>query len=118
MTHFTPLEQVCHLPVLFYQGHDNPRQIVSVAGIGRDDLVPGAIVRIVRENPELVSAWLRWSRDKRAAEGWYFQTDETLFIVGFNPEGDRQVFEDGYIACAEFIIKEVTRILGDRLRPT
>ncbi len=114
MPYFSPLEQICHLPTLFYQGHDNVGQIIHGSGVALNDLALGPVMKIVRENPELITDWLRWSGDKRQAEGWYFQTDETLFIIGFHPQGDRQVFEDGYVACAQFIVKEVGAMLGKR----
>jgi hypothetical protein len=105
------LDAICRVPDSFRAaGNKSFVELVREAGLdpgaslGAHELVP-----LLKSNPALIKSWMRWSADKRVSSGWYFVSEGALFVVGYYPWRDRQVFEDPAHACAEFIIKETER---------
>ncbi len=67
--------------------------------------------RELRQRPDIVDGWLRWSEDKRWSPAWYFYEVDGHCIVGYFSDDDSECrsskFEDRYQACAAFIIHEL-----------
>ena len=110
MKFFSPLEHICHLPLTFQKKGISPAQIVSDSRINVDSLTTRSISDVLKLTPSLVESWLKWSEEKRVPHGWYFHRLEHGYVVGFNPRGERLVFEDGLLACADYILREVRSI--------
>jgi hypothetical protein len=106
----SPLERICHLPLTCQKMGTSPAKIVSDSCINVDSLTTRSISDVLRLTPSLVDTWLRWSEGRRVSHGWYFQKMEHGYVVGFHPRGERLVFEDGLVACADFILREVRSI--------
>lgn len=100
---------VCRIPVAFRQlGGKSLHQLIAESGYWEmsDQLSAVAIERCLRQSPELVDDWLGYSADKRTSGGWYFVDEGAHFVVG-QIQGQRLVFADPLVACAEFILREV-----------
>jgi hypothetical protein len=111
--------RVCRLPVDFYEGGSKSMlQLVAESGI-RANLTQLAVPRIMHyleAHSELIEQWLRWSANKRVTSGWYFTSQAGAFVVGFHPNGEVLNFADPALACAEFVVREVSA-LARMLRP-
>lgn len=114
----TIIERVCRLPIDFYSGSKSMVDLVSESGISDHPaaLTNTEILKCVRNHPEVVDHWLKWSANKRVDSGWYFERRRDHLLVGFNPNGDTLRFEDQAAACAEYIVREVTAIMKIRRR--
>jgi hypothetical protein len=112
------IEKVCRLPIDFYSGSKSMVDLVSESGIAGHPsaLTSTEVVRYVRNHPEVVDQWLKWSANKRVDSGWYFERRRDHLLVGFYPNGDTLRFEDPAAACAEYIVREVTAIMKIRRR--
>lgn len=112
------IERVCRLPIDFYGGSKSIVDLVSESGISDvpSTLTSAEILKYVRNHPEVVDQWLKWSANKRVDSGWYFERRRDHFLVGFNPNGDTLRFEDQAAACAEYIVREVAAIMKIRRR--
>lgn len=75
-----------------------------------------AVANYLRDNPELVDEWLRFSEDKRTAGGWYFLEGDRCFIVG-RIDGPRTEHADRVAACAEFIVREMGTVTPPKEYP-
>lgn len=114
----TIIEKICRLPIDFYGGSKSMVDLVSEYGIAEHSsaLASTEIVRYVRNHPEVIDQWLKWSANKRVDSGWYFERQRDHLLVGFNPNGDSLRFEDQATACAEYIVREVAAIMKIRRR--
>lgn len=72
-----------------------------------EKLIKEKLITYLRSNPKLIDEWILWSGDQRIPEGWYFEKKENKFIIGYYPSEVKFVYLDPFIACAEFIEKEV-----------
>jgi len=106
----TPIERICNLPLIFVRRGISPAQIINDAKVDVHGLTTKSITEVLKLTPSLIDTWLRWSESKRVAQGWYFQKLPHGYVVGFNPRGERLVFEDGLLACADYILREVRSI--------
>jgi hypothetical protein len=114
MTIDAVVERISRLPVDFYAGSKSMVQLISESGVAA---VPPAlsvqrICTYITENPQIVDHWLRWSENKRVSSGWYFARRASGFTVGFHPDGEALDISDPYLACAEFITREVGSIMA------
>lgn len=112
--------RICNLPVDF-----KTMRTLSVIDLVRDSgyltdsstVNVQTIVEYLREHEDLIEAWLTFSDDQRCAPSWYFSGDKDgKWIVGFLPasgrigEGERLIFEDRFVACANFIVREIEQV--------
>jgi hypothetical protein len=73
------------------------------------------ILQALKDSPESVAGWLRWSEDKRTGSGWFLiQTDQGRYMVGYRRDGTLteqcETYADVTEACAAFIFREVKDI--------
>ncbi len=108
------IANVCILPLHFRTGNKSAIQLLNESGYSGDpaSLTVERIVQFLEANPALVEAWLSWSQDKRVSEGRYFIETQDGFLVGYYPNGERQLFSERKRACAEFVIREVASLHG------
>jgi hypothetical protein len=114
MTLDAAVERISRLPVDFYAGSKSIVQLISESGVARFPLalsVP-CISTYITANPQIVDHWLRWSENKRVSAGWYFIRRSSGFAVGFQPDGTVLNISDPYLACAEFVVREVGSIMA------
>ena len=65
----------------------------------------------LREHPDWVDAWIRWSEDKRVSSGWYLsRRGDTAFEVGNRPTVPPIGYRDRTLACAVFVRHELASI--------
>lgn len=109
--------RICDLPLRF-----KARRTVSVVQLVDEsgyraaptELTVDAVSAHLREHPQLIEAWLRYSEDKRRSSGWYVtRRSSDTFEVGYYPGGERFSVVSPTSACAEFIVREVRSIAGD-----
>jgi hypothetical protein len=110
MTALKAEKEICHLPITVLECDKSAVQVVNDSGMQFENLNSKSISDILLTKPSLVENWLRYSQNKRSAQGWYFQRDQEIYIVGFHPRGEKKIFEYAIEACADFIIKEVSSI--------
>ena len=104
------VRRLCNLPRDHRMGEKSAYQLVHDVGIELQTLSVEPIGAFLRENPELITEWLRWSENKRSSDGYYFLEEKGVYIVGYYPEGVRLDFDNPISACASFIVKEVSSI--------
>jgi len=88
----------------------------------REEIDVGALRGALRERAEILEAWLRYSADKEANWGWFFERDRRRgyavgLRTGLSPE-TRCEMTDPWEACAYFIKHEVEAIVGGMERPS
>lgn len=110
MNSLDPVRAICNLPNAFRDGTKSPYELVHQTGIDLTSLDVDAIRALLAAAPELVTAWLHWSEDKRSSPGYYFTAEGDHYVVGRYPSGERLEFRDAITACADFIVKEVKSI--------
>lgn len=59
----------------------------------------------LREHPELIEAWLRYSADKRTDAGWYLSEDGTIGQV--DRPGEESRFPSIEQAVAAYVVREL-----------
>ena len=101
------LHNICRLPAAFSAGDQSFVQLVRMSGISKSSLNSALLRDILATDQSLVEGWLLWSANKRVSSGWYFKRNAGIYEVGFHPNGERKVFNDGAAGCAEFVIQEV-----------
>ena len=108
------LERICNLPVDFKHGSKSPLQLVTESGVNAhpEVLTVSRLIVCLRAHPELIDQWENWSADKRVSSGWYFALRSVGFVVGYYPGGESLTFEDPFVACAEFVVREVREIVA------
>jgi hypothetical protein len=114
MTLDTVVERISRLPIDFYAGSKSMVQLIAESEVAT---FPSALsVQRIRTyiiaNPQIVDHWLRWSENKRVSAGWYFIRRASGFAVGFHPDGEILNISDPYLACAEFIAREVGSVVA------
>ena len=115
------VEHICRLPIDFDGGSNSMVQLVAESGVAaRPDLLKLSIITsCLADHPEFIEKWLIWSANKRVESGWYLVREADGFVVGFRPKGERLIYSEAAVACAEFVIREVNRLLGiARNKPT
>jgi hypothetical protein len=103
---------VCGIPIAFRQvGGKSLHQLIAESGYWEmsGQLSAVSIESFLRQSPELVDDWLRYSEDKRTSGGWYFVDEGDRFVVG-QIQGRQLIFDDRLVACAEFILREVMSV--------
>lgn len=108
------VERISSLPVDFYGGSKSMVQLISESEVARfpSALSVQPICTYIAANPQLVDHWLRWSENRRVSAGWYFIRRAGGFAVGFHPDGEVLNISDRYLACAEFIVREVGSVMA------
>ena len=101
------LQSICRLPAAFTRGDQSLVELVQTSGVSKSGLEAAALCNILATDQSLVEAWLLWSANKRVTSGWYFRRQAGGYVVGFHPNGERKVFDNGAAGCAAFIIQEV-----------
>lgn len=106
--------RVCRMPVDFYQGSKSMAQLAVESGIGS---CPSALtvqnaIGYVSAHPDVIEMWLRWSSNKRVVSGWYLRRNANQFDVGYFPKGEVFTYSDAAVACAEFVVREVSAIFA------
>lgn len=89
-------------------------QLISGSEVARIPLALSVqrICTYIAANPQIVDHWLRSSENKRVSAGWYFIRRAGGFTVGFHPDGKVLNISDPYLACAEFIAREVASVMA------
>jgi hypothetical protein len=107
------VDRVCRLPIDFYGGSKSMVQLVAESGIVEhpEILKLETITTCMASHSEYIEKWLLWSANKRVASGWFFVREVDQFVVGFHPKGDRLTYSEPAVACAEFVIREVNRLM-------
>src|SRR6185312_8847378 len=110
------VRNICNLPIDFLGGSKSMLQLISESGLDEHPsiLVTGVLVPHLREHPELVGAWIRWSADKRVPSGWYFYNRGKDYVVGLYPNGETSRSQSAEYACAEFIVHEIGSVMATR----
>lgn len=78
--------------------------------ISEDDFL-----EILRDGPNFVNDWLRYSENKRVSSGYFFTETDGIYSVGFlslNDGANEKLFSSREEACAYFIKKEIDEILA------
>ncbi len=76
----------------------------------RPDFTVADVQAVVTAHPGLLDAWLRYSRDKETADGWYVLPDAEVGQVS-RPSAQRH-FASIEEAVAEFILRELDHHAG------
>ena len=115
------LDSLCRMPVVFRErGHISMVQLVRDSGFDRSfsTVLESDINAHLRENSELVEAWVGYSQDQRCSPAWYLSGPgdglEGLrsWSVGYySNEGaaPETTFSDEFEACAFFIVRNLER---------
>lgn len=111
MTKMKILEAVVNLPNRDNQtssfAYVKKHQICEFVG----ELDENEIAQILKSNPSLVSSWLIYSEDQRSSDAWYvLAVDDRKFEVGHLPSKAADVFDDAYLAVANFIVKNIKQV--------
>ena len=76
------------------------------------------LLSALQSDPVQVESWLSWSDSKRTDSGWYFRHVQLgKFEVGYYPKQtgrELELYSDAYIACANYIKREVESIFNGR----
>jgi hypothetical protein len=106
------LEHLCRLATDFYLGSKSMMQLIIESGIDKSPslLNRAGISSYLTGHVDLIEAWLRWSADKRVSSGWYFSERDGGYRVALYPKGEKLEFSDPAVACAEFIVREVSAL--------
>jgi hypothetical protein len=114
MTLDVVVDRISRLPVDFYAGSKSMLQLVAESEVAKfpSALSVQRICTYITANPQLVDQWMRWSENKRVSSGWYFTRRGSGFAVGFHPDGEVLNISDPYLACAEFVVREVGSIMA------
>ena len=133
MTTDEVVENLIRLPSDFERlGTESAVSLVEKSGFLElpEALVSERLITLLRENPSVVETWLIWSENKRTDEGWVLRENEELFevfhfsAIGASPVpgvpcgwrggtyvvSEKQVFNDRFEACAEYIKREIRSI--------
>jgi hypothetical protein len=71
----------------------------------------GMLANSLRQHPDWVDAWMRWSEDKRVSSGWYIsRCGESGYDVGQYPTVPPVRYRDQIEACAIFVRYELASI--------
>lgn len=106
----TPVVRVCRLARDQQATGASSHQLLRDSGITQTPsaLTPEAVLDALRKDPTLVKHWLLHSENKRTSEGFYFlQEEDGRYAVG-DVNGERFHFDDALVACATFIIGEMS----------
>ena len=110
--------RICEIPVEFKaRGDVSVLQLVRESGFGAQHatVTVDALGKYLRDKPDLIDAWFRYSEDKRTSSGWYIlQRPDGQFEVAFFPKGQSLVTANRASACAEFVLREVRAIAGEQ----
>jgi hypothetical protein len=111
------VERACRLPRDFHElGNLSTFDLVRQSGYLDlpETLASEAAADFLRRNPSLVEDWLIWSSDKRVGSGWAFYEKSGGYIVELVPAGKdkKLVFADKFLACAEYVVRELRWIAG------
>ncbi|MDR3525664.1 MAG: hypothetical protein P4L57_00175 [Rhizomicrobium sp.] len=104
------VERVCFLPVdSRVIGTLSPRDLVKRTGYPQatEALTVDSVEGVLRRHPELLKEWEIWSDDKCTPTSWIFQMNPDGCTVYFHPVGESMVFADPFVACAEYIVREL-----------
>ena len=97
---------LCRIPRMFRAGGKSARQLVRECRMVPSALTVEAIKSALDEGLRLIDEWQQWSQGKRAL-GWFLTIENDPRAIGRLPEGDRLVFPNPVIACAEFILRKL-----------
>ena len=104
------IRRICNLPIDFRSGDKSAYDLVRTSGIGFRSLTVVEVLPVLQSNPSLIDEWMSWSEDQRCTPAYYFREDADGYVVGRLPEHERVVFDDRFLACADFIVKAVNLI--------
>lgn len=115
MTHLDDLfARVCNIPAEFERGGRSLIEVASASGYPEivGQFAPRELAEYLRARPEIVDLWVKYSADKRTAEGWYLRPPYSIGrICRVSPPMHEVKHVDLAAACAAFIIAEVGEIL-------
>jgi hypothetical protein len=77
----------------------------------RSLMTKSAVAQYLSQHPDTMQAWFRWSEDKRVDSGWYICRQESGYIVGCHPGGEKLRFTDAVEACTAFVMRDVANML-------
>ena len=69
------------------------------------------IINYLQDHASLIDKWKQFSEDKRTSGGFYYTTN---YVGSLIEPGIDQTFTSDTEACAEYILKEISRILFKR----
>lgn len=107
------IHTICRLAIDLASLNKSFFQLVEASGVSSlsQPISANEISDYLRRDPDLVSAWLAWSADKRTSTGPYFSEREGNFEVGvLCGDGTCSVlgqFEDRVEACGVFLEQEL-----------
>ena len=96
------------MPKLFHE-RGNISMVDLLAEVGNpsmiDEITIEDLVQGLRDHPEAVDFWIQQSEDNRSSPAWYIRQkrDDTLWEVGYYPDGESTDFENSLDACANYI---------------
>lgn len=108
------LERVCRMPSDFSSIKTiSMLQLLAKSGIEtRPEIlnVP-TILPYIRDHPEVIDDWLQYSSNQRVTSAWYFSRESGGYVVRDFPKGEILNFEEARPACAEYIVRCVSRLV-------
>lgn len=112
------IASVCKLAADFYQIRSKSMlQLLDESGAVNcfDSLTASILSEHLAGRTALIEKWLLLSADKRVPSGWYFTQHGDSYVVAHYPKGqyEEKELSDPHVACAEFIIHEVARMLAN-----
>lgn len=109
-TAFEDIAYLCRLPQTFHEGTESAYDLLHQSRTSPESISIDAVRAVLDADPLLISAWQRWSQDKRTSSGWFLDYENGKHVVGHLLRGNRLTFPDAASACAEFIVRELRDI--------
>jgi hypothetical protein len=112
MSHPAIADRICHLPEEYDRCDRSTASLIGDSGLveAPDALAPAEVEDILKEEPKLLDLWLRRGGDQRITGGWVIDCEDGQYRLKNFETGRSSLIADKFKACAEFIVRYVSRI--------
>jgi hypothetical protein len=107
------IEKICSLPLNFNKGDKSVLALLNESQfliLYKEINVPD-IIDYLQKHVNLIDIWKRFSENKRTSGGFYYSTN---YIGSLSDSNFDKTFTSDIEACAEYILKEISRILFEQ----
>jgi len=109
-------EQITTIPERFDAENKSTALLLKEAGFPqrRSDLSVEEVEDVFRQSPELTDKWLQRGSEQRLAGGWGIEHEDGAYRVQSFADGQSEIEQDRFRACALFVVRYVD-FIGDAL---
>jgi hypothetical protein len=102
----TVLKNICRMPIDFERlGDVSMIHLLEESGYieSRNDITEDNIIGYLKEDKDIVDAWIRHSEDQRCTPSWYFNGQTVGYLNSSGQSEKENYYDDPLKGCASYI---------------